>query len=176
MTPSSIGPKRTAQPPSWCSTRPTGSPTHAALGNGTAAEHYALSPRRWDGVLREPEYPASQTVRRVRPNGAIRWRGAEIYLTEALVGDPVGLVEHQDGGWAVRFGPIELGVIDHRGDRLRKPSPRPVDLWITLTGYPQPHRPNSHSNRYERIRKTVTHVAGQICHRCSRLLRFLETG
>src|SRR5215472_10370130 len=47
-------------------------------------------------------------------------------------------------------------------------SRRPVDLWITLTSYPQPHRPNNHSNRVERNRKTVTlssvrsvtHVAG----------------
>src|SRR5215471_18785822 len=50
-------------------------------------------------------------------------------------------------------------------------SRRPVDLWITLTSYPQPHRPNNHSNRVERNRKTVTHVVGQICHPCRRLLR-----
>src|SRR5215472_3068179 len=43
-------------------------------------------------------------------------------------------------------------------------SRRPVDLWITLTSYPQPHRPNNHSNRVERNRKTVTHVAG--CSYC----------
>jgi transposase InsO family protein len=94
---------------------------HAALGNTTPAEHYRLSPRRWDGVLREPEYPAEAAVRRVHRNGAIRWRGAEIYLSEALVGEPVSLVERQDGGWMVHYGPIELGIIDQRGDRLRRP-------------------------------------------------------
>jgi putative transposase len=94
---------------------------HAALGNTTPAEHYACSPRRWDGILREPEYPAAAALRRVHRNGAIRWRGAEIYLSEALIGEPVGLIERQDGGWTVHYGPIELGVIDHRGDRLRKP-------------------------------------------------------
>jgi transposase InsO family protein len=93
---------------------------HAALGNTTPAEHYACSPRRWDGILREPEYPAAAALRRVHRNGAIRWRGAEIYLSEALIGEPVGLIERQDGGWTVHYGPIELGVIDHRGDRLRK--------------------------------------------------------
>ena len=54
-------------------------------------------------------------------HGAIRWRGAEIYLSEALIGEPVGLVERQDGGCTVHYGPIELGVIDHRGNRLRRP-------------------------------------------------------
>ena len=94
---------------------------HAALGNATPAEYYGRSPRRWDGILREPEYPDEAAVRRVHRNGAIRWRGAEIYLTEALVGEPVGLIERQDGGWTVHYGPIELGVIDHRGERLRRP-------------------------------------------------------
>src|SRR5215831_17960051 len=94
---------------------------HAALGNTTPAEHYRRSPRRWDGILREPEYPAEAVLRRVHRNGAMRWRGAEIYLSEALIGEPVGLIERPEGGsWAVHYGPITLGVIDHRGDRLRK--------------------------------------------------------
>jgi hypothetical protein len=34
----------------------------------------------------------------------------------------VGLIERQDGGWLVHYGPIEFGVIGHRGDRkLRRP-------------------------------------------------------
>jgi putative transposase len=95
---------------------------HAALGNATPAEHYRPSPRRWDGILREPEYPAEAALRRVHRNGALRWRGSEIYLSEALIGEPVGLVERQDGGWTVHYGPIELGIIDHRGARLRRPN------------------------------------------------------
>src|SRR5881227_618287 len=47
---------------------------------------------------------------------------------------------------------------------------RPVDLWITPMSYPQPHRPNNYSSRYERNRKTVTHVVVQICYLCCRLL------
>jgi len=93
---------------------------HAALDNDTPAERYALSPRRWDGVLRTPEYPADHPVRRVRQNGAIRWQDAEIYLTQALVGETVGLSEREAGSWLVCYGPIELGIIDHRGERLRK--------------------------------------------------------
>ena len=94
---------------------------HAALGNATPADYYRLSPRRWDGVLREPEYPDEAVLRRVHRNGAIRWHGAEIFLSEALIGEPVGLVERRNGGWRVHYGPIELGLIDHRGDRLRRP-------------------------------------------------------
>jgi putative transposase len=93
---------------------------HQALGNDTPAEHYVASSRRFDGVLREPEYDADCAVRRVRPNGAIRWRDEEIYISAALSGEPVGLVAC-DVGWQVVFGPLLLGTIAHGADRLRKP-------------------------------------------------------
>jgi len=79
-------------------------------------------PRRRDGVLRQPENAADERVRRVRHNGAIRWRGGELYIGQALTGEPVGPAEQPDGSWLVRYGPIVLGIIDHRGDRLRRPA------------------------------------------------------
>jgi putative transposase len=93
---------------------------HEALGNDTPAEHYALSPRRFDGVLREPGYGPNQVVRRVRQNGEIKWNGNTIYISEALVGEPVGLTESADA-CTVSYGPIVLGTIAHRGDQLKKP-------------------------------------------------------
>ncbi len=87
---------------------------HQALGNATPAEHYAASPRRFDGVLREPDYSADHEVRQVRHNGEIRWQGDTIYISEALIGEPVGLLENEDGSWTVFYGPIVLGVIAHR--------------------------------------------------------------
>jgi putative transposase len=97
---------------------------HQALGNEVPARHYAISPRRFDGVLREPGYSADHAVRRVRHNGEIRWHGNIIYISAALIGEPVGLIEDLDGGWSVSYGPITLGIIAHGGDRLRKPKPR----------------------------------------------------
>ncbi len=94
---------------------------HAALGNDTPAEHYGISPRRFDGVLREPSYGADHAVRRVRHNGEIRWQGHTIYVNAALVGEPVGLIETEDGACTVSYGPIILGVIARGDDRLRKP-------------------------------------------------------
>jgi putative transposase len=97
---------------------------HAALGNDAPAEHYALSPRRWDGVLREPEYDGERAIRRVRRNGEIKWQGSTVYVSEALIGEPIGLVEDADGGWTAFYGPIVLGIIAHGSDRLRKPKRR----------------------------------------------------
>jgi putative transposase len=96
---------------------------HKSLGDDTPADHYTASTRRFDGVLREPEY-SEHEVRRVRRNGEIRWQGQTIYISEALIGEPVGLREHDAAGWTVCYGPIVLGTIAHRGDRLRKPKRR----------------------------------------------------
>ena len=84
---------------------------HQALGNDTPAEHYAVSPRRFDGMLREPNYGADHEVRRVRHNGEIRWHGNTIYISAALIGEPVGLIENEDGDWTVSTDPIVLGII-----------------------------------------------------------------
>jgi transposase InsO family protein len=109
---------------------------HQALGNTPPADHYSASPRPWDGVLRAPDYAADHQLRRVRHNGEIKWRGTTIYVHQALAGEPVGLAETDDGGFAVRYGPIELGVIDHRGDRLRPPKPPARGLVDNPRGLP----------------------------------------
>jgi transposase InsO family protein len=101
---------------------------HQALDNDTPAARYTASPRRFDGILREPRYSADHEVRYVRHNGEIRWRGQTIYISQALVGEPVGLIEDDDGDWNVSYGPITLGVIAHHDDRLRKPRRRACGL------------------------------------------------
>lgn len=114
---------------------------HQALGNDTPAKHYAASPRRFDGVLREPSYGADHEVRRVRHNGEIRWQGNTIYISAALLGEPIGLRETGDGGWTASFGPVLLGLIAHRGDRLRKPKPPACGLVDNAARCPQGPQP-----------------------------------
>lgn len=109
---------------------------HQALDNRTPGQIYAASPRRWDGVLREPGYGPDHTVRRVRSNGEIKWRGHHVYINEALAGEPIGLIEALDGAWRVTFGPVELGLIDHRGERLKKPKRPTRGLVDNPGGFP----------------------------------------
>ena len=116
---------------------------HLTLKQDTAsppAEHYAPSPRRWDGVLRAPDYPEDHEIRRVRHSGEIKWRGKAIYVSQALTGEPVGLAETDGGAWALHYGPIPLGLIEHRGTRLkrpRKPAPGLVDKSADLPTTPE---------------------------------------
>jgi len=110
---------------------------HQALGNDTPAEHYAVSLRRWDGVLREPDYPAGHDVRRVRTNGEIKWRGNHIYINQALAGEPIGLAEDGDGAWHVSYGTVALGVIAHGGGRMKNPPKQPCGLGDNAARCPQ---------------------------------------
>ena len=114
---------------------------HQALDDATPADHYAASPRRFDGILREPEYDAEHQVRRVRHNGDIRWRNRTIYVNQALVGEPVGLVENAAAGWTVSYGPIMLGTFVDQEVRLRKPKRSGCGLVDNATRCPQGPQP-----------------------------------
>lgn len=95
---------------------------HDALGGRTPASVYRAGLRSYPCRLREPEYGDGAAVRRVRTNGTIKWGGELVYVSQVLVGEPVGITETETGDWVVRFGAITLGYLDPKRSRLcRKP-------------------------------------------------------
>ena len=96
---------------------------HEALGQQPPRQHYRASAREYSGRLHSPAYPEAATVRQVRSNGEIKWRGERVFLGEPLIGEPVGLSPIADDEWRVMYGPIELGILDKQG-RLRQPRRR----------------------------------------------------
>ena len=97
---------------------------HQALGQTPPARHYTYSPRTYSGRLREPEYPNLFTVRRVRTNGEIKWRGGLLFVSGVLTGEPIGCEECDDGTWRLHYGPVVLGSINNRGRFVRPPPAR----------------------------------------------------
>ncbi len=85
---------------------------HEALGQQPPARWYHSSSRSYPSRVRAPEYEVGLTVRQVRTNGEIKWKGDTIYLSEALRGEPVGLVQQDDRFWNIRFGPLSIGLLD----------------------------------------------------------------
>lgn len=96
---------------------------HEALGQRPPATSYTSSPRAFPSRIRPPEYPTADHVKRVRPNGTIRWRGSEIYLAVPLSGRPVGLTDLGDGRWEVAFGSLILGTLNEQSDRILPAKP-----------------------------------------------------
>jgi transposase InsO family protein len=103
---------------------------HEALDQVPPTSRYRFSPRPYPSRIEEPWYDAEHALRRVRPNGEIKWGGELIFLSEALAGEPVGIAETEPGDWLVRFADIELGIIDRKTKKLRR----------FMTGRPGGHR------------------------------------
>ncbi len=79
---------------------------------GNINRRYVRIPSGWT-----PEYETGVTVRRVRTNGEIKWNGGRVYLSEALCGEPVGLMPQDDRYWTIHFGPLQIGLLDSYANR-----------------------------------------------------------
>jgi hypothetical protein len=98
---------------------------HEALGQVPPAQVYAPSSRPFDGVLRSPDDPEQARVRRGRHCGAIKWRGEEIFISQTLANEPVGLFPIADDVWLVKYGPVVLGTMKGREGFIRIGPGRP---------------------------------------------------
>lgn len=85
---------------------------HDALNGDSPSRHYKASSRTYDGKVPEVEYPDTACVRRVRSTGEIKWQGGLLFISNALIGQPVSLTEEADDLWCIRFGPAKLGHWD----------------------------------------------------------------
>lgn len=113
---------------SFCSLYNTRRP-HEALGQVPPSNLYVPSPRPYPEHLRDIEYPPLTEVRRVRSNGQIKWRGELVFVSEALVGELVGVTEDKDG-WLVSFGTIALGLLyPHRSSLFPLSPTHPIHYY-----------------------------------------------
>jgi len=81
---------------------------HESLGGKTPRSALKPCPRPYPRRTPQLEYPGHFEVRRVRSGGCIKWRGDLLFVSEALIGETVGLDEISDGVWSLHFGIIEL--------------------------------------------------------------------
>src|SRR5712664_2300295 len=116
---------------------------HEALGMRTPAEVYEPSARKFPEQVPEPEYPANMLVRSVRRQGHFRWKQDEVFLSEVLWGERVGLLQENDRWFTVYFAQHPIGLFDSQqlrvaplltnsklgegeGDASPSPSPSPL--------------------------------------------------
>ena len=111
---------------------------HEALGQRMPAECYEPSPRLMPDRVEDPWYDADHQVRRVRSSGEIMWKGELVFISEALIGEIVGIAELETGDHVVRFCELDIGLIDRRGRFDRFAPPRP--------GLREPAKPAANPN------------------------------
>jgi putative transposase len=85
---------------------------HEALGMETPASVYEPSPRLYPAREPEVEYPDAMRVFRVNSQGCFRWKKHDVFLSEVLWGEPIGLLEERDRTYTVHFAHMPLARFD----------------------------------------------------------------
>ena len=93
---------------------------HDALNGKPPATRYRPSMRPYPVRVPGPEYGADTEVRRVRTNGQIKWHGKMLFVSEALIGETVGLRQIDDYRWQIRFCTMPLGIINERINTIER--------------------------------------------------------
>jgi transposase InsO family protein len=97
---------------------------HEALDMQTPAAVYEPSPRPYPARIPEVEYPDSMLLRRVKSHGHFRWKKHDVFLSEVLWGERIGLQTDDDEIFTVYFAHLPLALFHAR----------------TCTLFPLPHR------------------------------------
>lgn len=92
---------------------------HEALQDAVPASCYQPSPRPLPRQLPALEYPGHLEVRRVSTIGQVSWRGAPLFISEALAHTDIAFEEVDDGLWTIRFGSVVLARVDDRDRRIQ---------------------------------------------------------
>jgi transposase InsO family protein len=87
---------------------------HEALGMQTPASVYEPSPRPYPERLPDVEYPDTMQVRTVKSHGHFRWKKHDIFLSEVLWGERVGLLPVDDGIYSVYFAHMPVALFSER--------------------------------------------------------------
>jgi len=96
---------------------------HQALGQRPPVEFYRPSPLRFPRLRAwQPSYPPGSELRRVRNHGEIKWHGKRIFISEVLASETVALQRNAQGELGIHFADLELGAIDPKSGKLRKPA------------------------------------------------------
>ena len=91
---------------------------HEALAMQTPASIYQSSPRPYPEPEPEVEYPDNMQVRAVQSHGFFIWKRKQVFLTEVLWGESIGLLPLGDNLFNIYFAHRPLVGFDARRGKL----------------------------------------------------------
>jgi hypothetical protein len=97
---------------------------HEVLNQQTPASLYVPSYRVYPTRLPEVAYADEMVVRKVRPSGAMKWKGTEVFVSEVLEGESVGLLPIDDRHYQMYFMTVPLAIFDSHEFKLAAPRGR----------------------------------------------------
>lgn len=93
---------------------------HEALAMRTPSEVYEASPRAYPPRVPEPEYGSALQVRRVDCTGHFSWKHENVFLTEVLGGERIGLLPVAEHCFRVYFADVPLALFDSYDLRVKR--------------------------------------------------------
>ena len=91
---------------------------HDGIDGDLPSEHWEPSPRPYPERIVAPEYPSHREVRRVSAAGTFRLKAKQLFLSNALADEHIGLEEVGDALWNIVYYCTLFGRIDERTGRI----------------------------------------------------------
>ncbi len=91
---------------------------HESLNDQTPSDCYKKSTMHYVERPHPPEYGYDYSVRQVRLNGKIKFKNQLFFVTELLIGQPIGLKEIADGLWQIQYYFYTMGYLDLKKNKI----------------------------------------------------------
>lgn len=92
---------------------------HESLDMRTPSEVYQPSRRSFPNRIPEIEYPREAKVYKVSTNGCIKpGKATDVFVSNALVGERIGLIQTNDTDWTVYFSSVKLGTYNSKQTKI----------------------------------------------------------
>jgi transposase InsO family protein len=99
---------------------------HEALAMRTPQSCYTSSPRLYPARVAKPQYGSTMLVRRVQWHGQFSWKHHDVFVSETLTGECIGLQPIDDRWYTIYFAEFALGQFDSRTRTVHRLSPGPA--------------------------------------------------
>lgn len=93
---------------------------HEAINFNRPAWLFNPSTRSYPKKMGQIEYDENTITRRVRPNGMIKWKGNDIFISQTLEGERIAFKPHSNEEWVIYFSFLPLGFFNEKVLKINK--------------------------------------------------------
>lgn len=94
---------------------------HEALNFNRPAWLYTHSTREFPSKIPDVQYGNDFDItRKIRTNGTMKWRGKELFVSETLIGETIGMKVHSETEWLLHFSFLPLALFDEKTLKVNK--------------------------------------------------------
>jgi len=94
---------------------------HEGLNFNRPAWLYTQSNREFPSKIPTVEYSNDFDItRKIRTNGTMKWRGKELFVSETLIGETIGMKAHSETEWLMHFSFLPLAIFDEKTLKVNK--------------------------------------------------------